>query len=63
MATAEETLLIPQNYGEAEELVNKLTIEDLRAFCYTFGLLQEEKKQVLKGNFWSIKEENLKRYL
>ena len=49
MATAEETLLVPQNYGEAEELVNKLTIEDLRAFCYTFGLLQDGTKASLKG--------------
>ena len=49
MATAEETLLVLQNYGEAEELVNKLTIEDLRAFCYTFGLLQDGTKASLKG--------------
>ena len=49
MATAEETLLVPQNYGEAEELVNKLTIEDLRAFCYTFGLPQDGTKASLKG--------------
>ena len=52
MATAEETLLVLQNYGEAEELVNKLTIEDLRAFCYTFGLLQDGTKalQLLEHN-------------
>ena len=49
MASAEETLLVPQNYGEAEELVNKLTIEDLRAFCYTFGLPQDGTKASLKG--------------
>ena len=50
MATAEETLLVPQNYDQAEEFVNKLmTIEDLRAFCCMFGLLQDGTKASLKG--------------
>ena len=49
MATTEETLLVPQNYGEAEELVKKVAVEDLRAFCYTVGLPQNGTKASLKG--------------
>ena len=51
MATAEETLLLPQNYGEAVGLLKKLTIEDLRAFCYTSGLQQDGGKATVKGRF------------
>ena len=47
MANAEEVLLIPKNLDEAKELVNKLSIEDLR-FCFTFGLTQDGTKASLK---------------
>lgn len=49
MENAEETgLLIPRNIQEAKELVNKLSIEDLRSFCFTFGLIQDVTKASLK---------------
>ena len=48
MANAEEVLLIPKNLDEAKELVNKLSIEDLRTFCLTFGLTQDGTKASLK---------------
>ena len=54
MATAEETLLVPQNYVEAEELVNKLTIDDLGALCYPFGLLQDRTKASLTGRLLEL---------
>ena len=48
------TLLVPQNYGEVEKLVNKVTIEDFRALCYPFGLLQDEMKASLKGRLFEL---------
>ena len=48
MASAEETLLIPKDFKEAKELVNKLGIEDLKTFCFTFGLPQDGTKADLK---------------
>lgn len=38
---AEDTLQVPKNLDEAKELVNKLSIEHLWAFCFTFGSLQD----------------------
>ena len=40
-----ETLPIPKDF---KELVNKLSIEDLRTFCFTFGLSQDGTKANLK---------------
>ena len=48
MASAEETLLIPKDLNDAKELVNKLGIEDLKTFCFTFGLPQDGTKANLK---------------
>ena len=48
MIEPEQAFLVPQNLDEAETLVNKLTIEDLRAFCFTFGLSQDGTKASLK---------------
>lgn len=45
---AEEILLVPKNLDEAKELVNKLSIENLMAFCFTFGLSQDGTKENLK---------------
>ena len=41
-------MLILKNLDEAKELVNKLSIEDLRTFCFTFGLTQDGTKASLK---------------
>lgn len=41
MSTAEDMLQVPKNLDEAKELVNKLSIEHLWAFCFTFGSLQD----------------------
>ena len=48
MIEPEQAFLVPQNLDEAETLVNKLTIENLRAFCFTFGLSQDGTKASLK---------------
>jgi len=45
---AQEEFLIPKNFIEAKELVNKLSIEDLRTFCFTFGLAQDGSKASLQ---------------
>ena len=43
-----ETLLIPQDFNEAKELITKLSIEDLKTFCFTLGLPQNGTKANLK---------------
>ena len=48
MKNVEEELLIPKDLNEAKELVNKLSIEDLKTFCFTFGLSQDGTKASLK---------------
>ena len=48
MKNVEEELLIPKDLNEAKELVNKLSIEDLKTFCFTFGLPQDITKASLK---------------
>ena len=45
---AQEEFLVPKNLTEAKELVNKLNIEDLRTFCFTFALGQDGSKAGLK---------------
>lgn len=44
----QEEFLIPKNFTEVKELVNKLIIEDLRTFCFTFGPAQDGSKASLK---------------
>jgi len=44
----QEEFLIPKNFTEAEESVNKLSIEDFRTFCFTFRLAQDGTKASLK---------------
>ena len=44
----EEEFAIPKNFIEVKELVNKLSIDDLRTFCFTFALAQDESKASLK---------------
>ena len=44
----QEEFLVPKNLTEAKELVNKLSIEDLRTFCFTFALGQDGSKASLK---------------
>ena len=44
----QEEFLVPKNLTEAKELVNKLSIEDLRTFCSTFALGQDGSKSSLK---------------
>ena len=60
MITPGETFLVPQNLDEAETLVNKLTIEDLRTFCFTFGLSQDGTTTSLKEQLIEYYEENFK---
>ena len=43
-----ETEAIPQNIQQAYELVERLTIDDLRVFCSTFGLNDCGTKEQLK---------------
>ena len=43
----EESIIIPKDYEEAKQLVNKLGIDDLRFFCSTFGVSQDGNKQQL----------------
>ena len=45
---AQEQFAIPKNFIEVKELVNKLSIEDLRMFCFTFGLGQDGSKASVK---------------
>ena len=56
----EQAFLVPQNLDQAETLVNKLTIEDLRAFCFTFGLSQDGRKASLKERLMEYYEEKFK---
>ena len=60
MIATEQAFLVPQNLDEAETLVNKLTIEDLRAFCFTFGLSQDGTKASLKERLMEYYEEKFK---
>ena len=60
MIAPEQVFLVPQNLDEAKTLVNKLTIEDLRAFCFTFGLSQDETKASLKERLMEYYEEKFK---
>ena len=60
MIAPEQAFLVLQNLDEVETLVNKLTIGDLRAFCFTFGLSQDGTK-VLKSNLWNTTRRNLNR--
>lgn len=48
MSSPEEILIVPKDLDEAKELVNKSSIEDLRVFCFTFGLTQDGTKTKLK---------------
>ena len=41
MSTADDMLQVPKNLDEAKELVDKLSVEQLRAFCFMLGLLQD----------------------
>ena len=59
-SATEQAFLVPQNLDEAETLVNKLTIEDLRAFCFTFGLSQDGTKASLKERLMEYYEEKFK---
>ena len=45
---AQEEFLVPKKLTEAKELVNKLNIEDLRTFCFTFAPGQDGSKAGLK---------------
>ena len=40
--------MIPKNLTVSKESVNKLSIEDLRMICFTFGLAQDRSKSSLK---------------
>ena len=60
MIATEQAFLVPQNLDEAETLVNKLTIEDLRAFCFRFGLSQDGTKASLKERLMEYYEEKFK---
>lgn len=44
MSTAERFSPVPKDLDEVKELLSKLSIEDLRAFCFTFGLSQDGRK-------------------
>ena len=55
----QEEFLIPKNLIEAKELANKLSIEDLRTFCFTFALAQDGSKASLKERLPSTTEDNL----
>ena len=50
----QEEFLVPKNLTEAKELVNKLGINDLRTFCFTFALGQEGLKASVKKHFHDI---------
>ena len=56
----EQGFLVTQNLDQAETLVNKLTIEDLRAFCFTLGLSQDGIKASLKERLMEYYEEKFK---
>ena len=60
MIAPEQAFLVLQNLDEAETLVNKLTIEDLRAFSFTFGLSQGGTKASLKEQLMEYYEEKFK---
>ena len=42
MSTAKEILLVPKDFDEVKEI--RLSIHDLGAFCFTFGLSQNVMK-------------------
>ena len=44
----QEEFLVPENLKEVKELVNKLSIEDLRTLCFAFALGQDGSKASLK---------------
>ena len=44
----QQEFLVPKNLTEAKELVNKLSIDDLRTFCSMFALGQDRSKASLK---------------
>jgi len=44
----QQEFLVPKNLTEAKELVNKLSIDDLRTFCSMFALGQDGSKASLK---------------
>ena len=48
MEISKEAIPVLRNLDEAKELIDKLSIEDLRNFCFTFGLSQEGTKANLK---------------
>ena len=58
MENVEEVLLIPKDLNKAKELVNKLSIEDLKTFCFTFGLPQDGTKTSLKERLLEYYKEN-----
>ena len=60
MIAPEQAFLVPHNLDEVETLVNKLTIEDLRAFCFTFGLSQDTTKASLKERLMEYYKEKFK---
>ena len=60
MIAPEQAFLVLQNLDEVETLVNKLTIGDLRAFCFTFGLSQDGTKASLKEQLMEYYEEKFK---
>ena len=53
-ATAEEILLDPKDLDEVKELLSKLSIHNLRAFCFTFGLSQDGAKPKLIETAYEI---------
>ena len=60
MIALEQAFLVAQNLDEAETIVNKLTIEDLRAFCFTSGPSQDGIKASLKERLMEYYEDKFK---
>ena len=61
-----ETEAIPENIQQAYELVERLTIDDLRVFCSTFGLNDYGTKEQLKKRliqYYQTKFAETKEYL
>ena len=48
MEISKEAIPVTRNLDEAKKLIDKLSIEDLRTFCFTFGLSKEGTKANLK---------------
>ena len=57
----QEKFLVPKIFSEAKELVNKLSIEDLRTFCCTLALAHDGSKASLKDDFSNTTEDSLQR--